>query len=117
MGAEQADTDTAGAEIFKVPQQERLAERFADIFSCHLGMCNRLLRFFTQASQHDDELVASQTRDCIPSTHACLQALRNFDQQQIADIVTLGIIKCLEIIEVNEQDDTMFTATDAGSHG
>ena len=36
-----------------------------------------------------------------------MQPVRHFNQQQVADIVSLGVVECLEIIEIDEQQRTL----------
>ena len=53
--------------------------------------------------QHDDKLVAAQTRHHITVAHTILEAMRHFDQQFVTDMVPEGIIDALEAIQIDEQ--------------
>ena len=54
---------------------------------------------------HDDhELVAADTGDCVALAHALREPQRNCAEQEIADLVSEGVVHFLETVDVHEQD-------------
>ena len=67
-----------------------------------------------RAAWHHHELVAAQAAYAVLLPHARRQALRHFDQQAVADVVPLGVVERLEVIQVEDQQRAVDAAAVAG---
>ena len=68
-----------------------------------LGLLDRVLRLVAQVLEHDDELVAAETRDRVAFAHAVLEPLRDLGQHAVACFVPKGVVDVLAVIEVDEE--------------
>ena len=59
--------------------------------------------FVPQVFHHDDEFVATQSRNRIAKPHIVLDPPRHFHQQLVADIVAARVVERFEVVEVEEQ--------------
>ena len=126
MPKEQADADAGGAQIiagvtpfFPVDRLERIGpvDRVADFFGHSLGLGGGQGFFLVQILQHDDELIAAQSCHGIAVAYARPEAVRHFHQQQIADVVPLGVVEGLEVIQVEEHQRAMAAVAGAAGLG
>ena len=65
----------------------------------------------------DDELVATEAGHGIHGPHAAVQALCHFDQQQVADGVTVLVVERLEVVQVEQDQGTVQPAAFAAGLG
>ncbi len=82
---------------------ERLFEQGADFVGDSGRVAARALGLVADLGQQDYEFVAAEATDRIFFPQACGQALRNLDQQVVADRVPQCVVDRLEPIEIDEQ--------------
>ena len=92
-----------------------LIERSENFLADNLRLFCRLKSLFAQIFQHHHEFVTAQTRHGVAFAHAGRQALRNLLQQQISDVMAKRVIEGFEIIQINEQQRPLLSATRTGS--
>jgi hypothetical protein len=71
-----------------------------------LGHGCRLLEISAQVFEHHHKLVTAQACDGIAFAHTSTQALGDLLQQQVANVVAVCVIECLEVVKVDEQQGT-----------
>ena len=105
------DADTGRDGHFVAAQVERVAQRIANL----VDHGQRRLRPFRQ-HQDGGEFVAAKACDGVAFAHAGRQACGHLGQELVAHVVAEGVIEGLEIIEVQEQQRTVPSASGAGGH-
>ena len=63
--------------------------------------------FPRRVGKHNDELIATDARHGIHASHTALQALRDFDQQLVADRMAECVVHLLEVIEIDEHQGNL----------
>jgi hypothetical protein len=66
------------------------------------GQRGRLRRIIAQILEQDDELVAAEARDTVALAHRLGQPPCDLLQEQIADLVSAGVVELLEVVQVDE---------------
>ncbi len=102
-----ADADAAG-HIHGAARQPDIAAQLAE-YLLHQGIDVTLIG---QAAQHEDELVAAQTRYDISLPDGRLQTPPDLDQELVADIVAERVVHVLEAVEIDQHDRHRFAARD-----
>ncbi len=111
MSPEHGGAHARGTAVFNVTELIRTPQDGEDLFAQGFGLTGRLLAVFVQASQHHHELVAPHPRHRVALEYARRQTLRHLLQQQVAFVVTQGIVQRLEVIQVDKQQGAArFTA-------
>ena len=82
-------------------EQIRFVELVLDLSRDALGL-HRCQAGSVEVFEDDDELVAAHARDSVAFTDAVLQPASDFLQELIADVVAERVVKCLEVVEVDQ---------------
>jgi len=69
-----------------------------------------------ELAEHHHEFIAAETRDSVHFTHTIGEAMRHFDQQQVAHIMPVRIVERFEIVQVEEHHRAIMAAAFAGGH-
>ena len=101
-----ADPDAPGHDIVIAEYRNRLRDVAKDILRNSFDIRQGL--YF---GQHNNELVATLTRHCIPAAHALAEALGHGPQHLVASMMANCVVDHLEAIQIKEQD----TELDIGS--
>ena len=64
----------------------------------------RALRRLVEVFAQDDELVASEARQRVAGAEDPVQSVGDRDEQLVADVVAVGVVDRLELVEVGEED-------------
>ena len=103
MPAKQRDTDAATAVIGAMVELMFLTKGFKYLFADGLGLCGSFDFIAAQIFQDHDKLVAAKSGYGVAFTHTAAKALRHLRQQDVALPVPQGVVKALEVVQINEQ--------------
>lgn len=74
----------------------------ADLFCNQRRLRGRPGFLRIQLAQHHHKLVATEARDRVQLAHAILQSRGGIDQQQIANVMAMGIVQRFEIVQIQK---------------
>ena len=104
--AQSGDADARGGVVLVSGQIEGFAQLFDHLFGHHAGARGGNARVVVQVFEHDDEFVAAQARHRVALAHAAQQPRGDLLQQQVALVVAQGVVKYLEVVQVDEHQGT-----------
>ena len=102
-GGEHRDADARRRLERRAVEGEGLADLGQHAFGDGLRFRPRRLGLRAQVLEHDHELVAAQSRDEIAGGDAGANPPRRLAQKQVADVMALGVVQDLEVVEVDEE--------------
>ena len=94
-----------------ITQNIFLAQSFTDFGGdlLNVGICGCRIR--VKIFQQNNKFITTQAGDGVAFAHAAQQSPRNFDEQQIAGIMAVGVVELLEAVEVKKEDSKSLAVT------
>lgn len=113
--AKQGNSDAGSAVMSVLVKLIRLSECRQDFVADLLYLRGRFWETGAEIFEHDNRFVAPGTRNGIAVTNAHGQSGACLLQKLVAQFVAKGIVECLEVVQVDEQQCAVLLAAGRGS--
>src|SRR5208283_1405365 len=96
-------SDAARAVTFVAIEHVGLSEGSADLLGDYLRLVGSRLGNFAQVVEYHRKIISAAPRHSVGSANAGGQAPSHFLKQQVAGLLSKGVVQLLEFVEINEQ--------------
>ena len=93
------------------------SEFAADLLGKGTSALRHLSRRAIKVTDHHDKFIPANACDGVHVAHTGKQPPCNFHQQQIASVMSVGIVQRFEAVEINVERRTVFGISEAGGYG
>src|ERR1035437_4211673 len=111
---ENADPDAAGADSFATLDVIRPVDCCKDLFSDDLRLRGGDFGSLAEVFKQEEELIGTDPARGVDFADADAKALGGFAQHKVANLMAEGVVQCLEIVEIDEQQRPLAMIAGAG---
>lgn len=98
------------APLHRTAQPIRFSQRDAYLFRHDFDLHQSRSLFCDKLANHHHKFVSTKARHCVRIAYATLNPPGDFNQQQIANIVPVLVVKWLEVVHIQEHQRTIISA-------
>jgi hypothetical protein len=104
---EQGHANACRTPLNGIAEMIDVVQRRQDLVGNRLGARRSLFGAAIQAGQNDDELVTAEASDGVFLAYTMRKSSRDLLQENVAGIMPQGVVKRLEVIQIDEQQSAM----------